>query len=751
MTQRATTARAFTIPTWDSRWLVPYAWAAALAAYCVLIFGGVVAGRSAQWLTNLGWTVASLLAALASWRASRRLAERRRTAWRLFAAGCAAWFIGQLIWDWKRLVEGVDQPFPGLADYGYVSYSLLFTAGLLFLRTMQPARRLAPQRLANLGLILCSLAVVFNTLIVEPLSRTERSSYFIGVVLLKDLSIAMTFIIAIYSMWSYRWREDLRPMLLIVLSLAVHGLCELSYAHNLLLGYGVSNNLVNAGWIASFGLQHWAASEQAGAEARGARAGAVYQGEGWIEALVPALLLLFIASTTAWTIDSLSTGAMRVNIVFVGVFALVLALRETWMYSRGLQLRERMEQMQAEIENSGEQLRRTAEERTELERNMELAARAGGVGLWDWNLRTNEVRYSREWKRQLGYAEHELGGDSAEWRSRLHPDDAGMAAGALERFLADPSGEFVIETRLRHRDGSYRWMLSRATLLRDDAGAPARMLGSHVDITERKQMEIALRESEARHRELADDLERRVVQRTAELSDAYRDSQGFAYAVAHDLRAPLRAIDGFSHMLSESSGERLTDAERGYVERVRRGAMHMASLIEGLLAYSRIEHYEVHLAPVEMRPFIDEILAESPDLTDARQVRVDVDAPALRVRADREGLRVVLRNLLENAFKFTRATPDPRIEIGARRNDGSALLWVKDNGIGFEQVYHDQIFEIFQRLHRYGEIEGTGIGLALARKAMQRMRGRIWAKSAPGEGATFYVELPLFDEDAGNA
>jgi signal transduction histidine kinase len=131
-------------------------------------------------------------------------------------------------------------------------------------------------------------------------------------------------------------------------------------------------------------------------------------------------------------------------------------------------------------------------------------------------------------------------------------------------------------------------------------------------------------------------------------------------------------------------------------------------------------------------------------------VRVDVDAPALRVRADREGLRVVLRNLLENAFKFTRGTPDPRIEIGARRNDGSALLWVKDNGIGFEQVYHDQIFEIFQRLHRYGEIEGTGIGLALARKAMQRMRGRIWAKSAPGEGATFYVELPLFDEGAAN-
>jgi PAS domain S-box-containing protein len=749
MTQRATTARAFTFANWDSRWLVPYGWVAALAAYCVLIFGEFVAGRGAQWLTNIGWTIASLLAALASWRTSRRLPDRRRTAWRLFAAACAAWLIGQLVWDWQTLVDGVAAPFPSLAEYGYVSYAVLFTAGLLFFRRMQPARRLAPQRLANLGLILCSLAVVLNTLIVEPLSRTQRSSYFLGVVLVKDLSIATTFIVAIYSMWSYRWREDLQPMLLIVLSLAVHGLCELIYAHNLLLDYPASD-LVNAGWIVAFGLQHWAASEQARAEAFGARLGAVYQGEGWIEALAPAFLLLFIASTTALTVGSLSPRAMWVNVVLLAVFALILAFRETWMYSRGLQLRERMDQMQAALENAGEQLRRTAEERTELERNMELAARAGGVGLWDWNLRTKEVRYSREWKRQLGYSEHELGSDSEEWRSRLHPDDAEMVFRALDRFLADPAGEFAIETRLRHRDGSYRWILSRATVLRDDAGAPARMLGSQVDITQRKQMEMALRASEARHRELADDLEKHVVERTAELSDAYRDSQSFAYAVAHDLRAPLRAIDGFSYMLRESSGERLTDTERGYVERVRRGAMHMASLIEGLLAYSRIEHYEVHLARVELRAFIDELVAESPDLADARQVRVDVDAPALNVRADREGLRVVLRNLLENAFKFTRGAPSPRIEIGARRNDGSALLWVKDNGIGFEQTYHDQIFEIFQRLHRYGEIEGTGIGLALARKAMQRMRGRIWAKSEPGEGATFYMELPLFDEGVEN-
>ena len=733
MTHRATiVARDY------SRWLVPCGWAVALAAYCVLMFGHFVTGHGAQWLTNMAWTIASLLATGASWRTSKQLASQRRIAWRLFAAACAVWFIGQLIRDWIVLVRQVDVSFPSPADWGYSSFAVLFAAGLLYLRAAQHARRVAPQRIANLALILCSLAVVLNRMIVEPLSRTQGSSLFVSLALIENLSVAMTFVLAIYSLWSYRWREDLRPMLLIVLGLAVHALSALTYAHHLLLDYYGASDLMNIGWIATFGFQHWAAREQTRAETLGARSGAMYQGEGWIEALVPALLLLFIALMAALGIGQLSTRTRWVNVILLGVFALILAFRGTWMYARGLQLQERMERMNSAFEDARERLRRTAAERVELERNVELAARAGGVGLWDWNLRTKEVLYSKEWKRQLGYAEHEISNDGEEWRSRLHPDDAGAALGALDRYFADASGEFNIEVRLRHRDGSYRWILSRATILRDATGAPTRMLGSHVDITQRKQMEMALRESEAL-------LEQRVAQRTAELSEAYRDSQSFAYAVAHDLKAPLRAIDAFSHLLRESSEERLSDKEKSYIERVHRGAMHMASLIEGLLAYSRIEHYKVHPGCVELRAFIDDLLVQLTDLIPAGQVRVDVDALPLRVLADREGLRVVLRNLIENAFKFTRGVPDPRIEIGAKRNDGSALVWVKDNGIGFDPAYHDQIFEIFQRLHSNEEFAGTGIGLALARKAMQRMKGSIWAKSSPGQGATFHVELPLFD------
>jgi PAS domain S-box-containing protein len=413
------------------------------------------------------------------------------------------------------------------------------------------------------------------------------------------------------------------------------------------------------------------------------------------------------------------------------------------MSSRGQQLQARLQSSNAALHAAHAELLQTAEQRRQLEHEMQLIARAGGIGLWDWDLPTDTVHFSKEWKRQLGYGEHELDDVSHEWRRRLHPDDRERVNSALQRYVQQPAGEFSIETRLLHRDGSYRWILSQATVLLDETGKSIRMLGSHVDITTRKQAEFALRESEARYRALVDELELRVAERTTDLMEAYRESRSFAYAVAHDLKAPLRAIDSFSHLLHESAQAKLNETELGLIGRVRRSAIHMASLIEGLLDYSRMEHLEVRIELVPLRAFFAEVLEPLQEEIDQCKAEIRITVPAVSVRADRQGLAVVARNLLENALKFSRATSTPQIEIGAQPGGQTVVIWIKDNGIGFEQIYHEKIFEIFQRLHRSDAYEGTGIGLALARKAMQRMRGRIWAISAPGEGATFYLELPL--------
>ncbi len=238
-------------------------------------------------------------------------------------------------------------------------------------------------------------------------------------------------------------------------------------------------------------------------------------------------------------------------------------------------------------------------------------------------------------------------------------------------------------------------------------------------------------------------LEQRVAERTQELQSAYRELESFSYAVAHDIKAPLRAINAFGALLLEEHGKKLDSHALGYVERMRRGALHMAQLVDDLLAYARIERLELQAQPTDVAALINKCITEQRDEIARLNARVVATAPPLTLLVDGAALEQTLRNLLQNALKFSRHSMPPQVTISAEVLDERLRLSLSDNGIGFDMQYHDRIFAMFQRLHRPDEYPGTGIGLAIARKAIERMGGRLWAQSRPDEGATFYIELPI--------
>jgi PAS domain S-box-containing protein len=238
------------------------------------------------------------------------------------------------------------------------------------------------------------------------------------------------------------------------------------------------------------------------------------------------------------------------------------------------------------------------------------------------------------------------------------------------------------------------------------------------------------------------ELEQRVRARTAELETKNKELETFTYSVSHDLKAPLRGIEGYSRLLMEDYPERLDDNGRRFLNTIRQATLHMGRLIDDLLAYSRLERRSWRSRPIQPRAIAETLLGERADEAQTRGVTLRMDVPPTTVPADPDGLTLALRNLLDNALKFTAGAPHPAIEIAGRETPDTFILSVHDNGVGFDMKFHDRIFEIFQRLHRAEDYEGTGIGLAIVRKAMERMGGRVWAESEPGHGATFFLEIP---------
>lgn len=249
-----------------------------------------------------------------------------------------------------------------------------------------------------------------------------------------------------------------------------------------------------------------------------------------------------------------------------------------------------------------------------------------------------------------------------------------------------------------------------------------------------------LEQSNKALRELNNDLENRVAERTADLSDLNEELESFAYSVSHDLRTPLRAINGFSFFLEKEYGEQLDEIGRDYLGRIRHGSLQMSRLIDDLLTLSRVSRRDLSRVQVDLSHLAETVFQGISETAPERRVSFSVQ-PGLRTLADEGLMAVLLENLIGNAWKFTRNTPEADIQFGQIEFDDKPAFYLRDNGTGFDMRYADKLFSPFQRLHSDKEFEGTGIGLATVKRIVRRHGGRIWANATPGRGTTLYFIL----------
>ncbi|HYJ11356.1 MAG TPA: ATP-binding protein [Polyangiaceae bacterium] len=328
-------------------------------------------------------------------------------------------------------------------------------------------------------------------------------------------------------------------------------------------------------------------------------------------------------------------------------------------------------------------------------------------------------RFNRAGEEMLGLSREALIGKND--NDLFPPDQAEFFQAKDRNTLLSKALLDIPEEPIQTKRG-VRWLHTKKVPILDENGQPAYLLGISEDITERKLAAAAL----VRAKEVAE--------------AASRELEAFSYSVAHDLRAPLRSIDGFSQALLEDYDGKLDEQGRDHLRRVRNAAQRMATLIDDLLKLSRLTRVEMRRERIDLSALARSANSEIAYRSPGRSVELQV-ADSMWADADARLLGVVMENLLENAWKFTRARAPARIEVGTHDGDGTPVFFVRDNGVGFDMSYVAKLFGVFQRLHSVNEYEGVGVGLATVQRVVQRHGGKAWAEGQVGEGATFYFTL----------
>jgi PAS domain S-box-containing protein len=384
------------------------------------------------------------------------------------------------------------------------------------------------------------------------------------------------------------------------------------------------------------------------------------------------------------------------------------------------QAKEQLETANIKLQEEITERKRAAEAAKESEQRLDLALDSAQMGAWDLDLINDTAVRSLKHDQIFGYPSLQPEWGSEIFMTHIVPEDRDLVKKRFEEAFA--TGHFAMECRIIWPDRSLHWIAAQGRAYRNQKGDPVRMMGVVTDITERKREE----EEKAKL--------------NAQLQAANKELEAFSYSVSHDLRAPLRHIDGFGQILLEDYAGKLDDEGRRHLQRVREASQQMAQLIDDLLNLSRVTRAEMRREAVDLSRMAERA-AEALNKTQPDRKAEFVIEDGLVAEGDERLLRVVLDNLLGNAWKYTGKRPQARIEFGRTNHAGRPAYFVRDNGAGFDMTYAHKLFGAFQRLHSVSEFPGTGIGLATVQRIVHRHGGDVWAEGAVDKGATFYFTL----------
>lgn len=673
--------------------------------------------------------IISIAVVILSWRVVRHPAidEESRRAWRLATASFAAYCFGHTLWFYYSSILGVE-PFPSVADIGFWAFYPLMMWSLLSFPTAKTSKSERFKFITDVGIVLVGGTTAVWHFIIRPTIETSAEGEWLMTAL--NLSYVVGDLILLLGIATVLLRYPLKinkvALFAIVFGLLNTAVADIGFAAFTLQGTYKSGHWIDNFFITGllvfliashFQYQNLSQTE----ESEEAEKEYIAQKFSWLpySAIAVGFGILIIETRPFWG-DWLGVIVFS-SIAMTGLVVLrqIAAVKENVRFHANQAERRSEGRFRSLVQNSSDLI-------TILDFDGKIIYESPAI------------------TKVLGYELSELiGQDSFEI---IHPDDIFKRKEIINKLIAEPNSIINTEMRFKHKSGNWHFLETALRLVNDEENGLKGILVNSRDISQRKQDE------------------EKLCLYTLKLEQSNRELQDFAYVASHDLQEPLRKVQAFGDRLEKKCGEILSDEGRDYIKRMRDASARMQTLINDLLTFSRVTTKAQPFKPLDFAEVVEGVVSDLEVRIEQTNAIVEI-GKLPKLEADESQMRQLMQNLIGNALKFSKRDETPHIKIYSEQftnsigafsfngefhtteaADDFCKIIVEDNGIGFEEKYLDRIFTVFQRLHGRGEYEGSGVGLAVCRKIVERHNGEITAESEPQKGAKFIVTLPLKQE-----